>query len=103
MPKIITKTPFTVPRTVPPIIYANDISIADNGAVNISGSCCSNFICNMDEDVFAVAFVRVFIIKRPGRINNVYGTPLISSIRRSSVNPKTTMYNPDDINPGRTV
>ena len=57
----------------------------------------------MDDDVFAVAFVNVFIINNPGRINNVYGTPFISSIRLSSVKPKTKIYKPDDINPGRTV
>ena len=39
IPKIITNIPFTTPRTVPPIIYAIEISIADNGAVNISGNC----------------------------------------------------------------
>ena len=32
-PKIKTKIPFTTPRTVPPIMYANEISNPDSGAV----------------------------------------------------------------------
>ena len=74
-PKIRTRIPFTTPRTVPPIMYANEISNPDSGAVNRSGNCWSNFICSIDDDVLAVALVSVFIMMRPGKINKVYGTP----------------------------
>jgi len=36
-----------------------------------SGSCWSNFICSMEEDVLAEALVRVFIIIKPGMMNRV--------------------------------
>ena len=71
IPSIKTRIPFTTPRTVPPIIYANEISNPDRGAVRRSGNCCSNFICSMDDEVFAVAFVRVFIMINPGKMNKV--------------------------------
>jgi hypothetical protein len=57
----------------------------------------------MDDEVFAVALVSVFIIIRPGRIKRVYGTPCISDIRCSRVYPKMAIYSADVINPGRTV
>ena len=34
-----TSIPLTIPLIVPPIIYANAISIPDNGAVSRSGNC----------------------------------------------------------------
>ena len=70
-----TRIPLTIPLTVPPIIYARAISNPDKGAVSKSGSCCNNFICNIEDEVFEEAFVRVFIMIRPGRINMVYDTP----------------------------
>ena len=66
-----TNTPFTIPRTAPPIIYAKAISKPDSGAVNRSGSCCYSFICSIDDAVLDVALVSVFIIINPGRINIV--------------------------------
>ena len=83
-----TNIPFTTPRTVPPIIYAKAISKPDNGAISKSGSCCKSFICNIELAVFEVALVKVFIIIRPGKINQVYDTPCISEILCSKVNPK---------------
>ena len=90
-PRSNTNIPLTIPLTAPPMIYAKAISNPDNGAVNRSGSCCSNFICSIEEAVFEVAFVSVFIIISPGRINIVYGIPWISEIRCSKVNPKIAM------------
>ena len=52
-----------------------EISNPDRGAVNRSGNCCNSFICSIDDEVLAVALVRVFIIINPGKINRVYGTP----------------------------
>ena len=70
-----TKIPLTMPLTVPPIIYANAISTPDKGAVKRSGNCCKSFICSIDDEVLEDAFVKVFIIIRPGKINIVYDTP----------------------------
>jgi hypothetical protein len=71
IPRNNTRMPFTIPLTVPPMIYANDISRPDRGAVNRSGNCCKSFICNIDDEVLAVALVNVFIMINPGRMNNV--------------------------------
>jgi|TARA_B100000745_G_C19948775_1_gene320243 hypothetical protein len=57
----------------------------------------------MDEAVFELALVRVFIIMSPGRINKVYGTPFISAIRCWSVNPNMRIYRVDEIRPGKIV
>jgi hypothetical protein len=57
----------------------------------------------MDEAVFELALVRVFIIMSPGRINKVYGTPFISAIRCWSVNPNMRIYRADEIRPGKIV
>ena len=92
-----------MPLTAPPIIYANAISIPDKGAVKRSGNCCKSFICSIDDEVFEDAFVKVFIIIRPGKINIVYDTPWISDIRCSKVNPNIKIYKTEDIRPGITV
>ena len=53
----------------------------------------------MDEEVFAVAFVKVFIIISPGKMKRVYGTPCISDILCSNVNPNIAMYSAEVIIP----
>ena len=60
-------------------------------------------LLDLEEDVFDVAFVRVFIIINPGKIKRVYETPWISEIRCSKVNPKIAIYRPEVIKPGKTV
>ena len=103
IPRNKTRIPLTMPLTVPPIIYAKDISKPDKGAVKRSGSCCKSFIWSIDDEVFAVAFVKVFIIISPGKMKRVYGIPCISDILCSNVNPNIAMYSAEVISPGSTV
>ena len=72
-------------------------------AVKRSGNCCKSFICSIDDEVLEDAFVKVFIIIRPGKINIVYDTPWISEMRCSKVNPNIKIYKTEDIRPGITV
>jgi len=48
-----------------------EISKLDRGAQRMSGSCWRSFIWSMEDEELELAFVRVFIIMSPGRINNV--------------------------------
>ena len=70
-----TNIPLTIPLIVPPIIYAREISRPDKGAVNKSGNCCKSFIWSIEDEVFEEAFVNVFIMISPGKMNIVYETP----------------------------